>query len=227
MRLPLILAAMGLVAALIVLFVLAGSDDSSTSSDTVHRSMTDGGNAARPVVRSPSPSPSPSPSLAKAKGQGQKSSSMAPTLPVPGSAPREMIAFDGTRVRDNRTGDGPMRDPNAPFRRPLSTTRLDPSLASKMGAVLRKEAVRCQKEHQGEIGEAARVQPRTTFSVQEERLVVSDVEISLTNIEQGGEFESCLRSAVLGLSVDAPGHPDIKQHSMMVPFTLRPLKSRD
>ncbi len=130
----------------------------------------------------------------------------------------EVYSSDGTRIRDYRTGDAPMRNPEAPFRKPLSVTKIKPALASRMGGELRKVANRCRSEHSAEVGEAAKVQPRATFEVKDGQLLVTDVEISLTNIPSGGDFESCLQSGVLGISVNAEDHPDIKEHKLMVPI---------
>lgn len=134
--------------------------------------------------------------------------------------PFETITKDGTRVRDFRTNNAKPRDLDIPVDSRDKTKKVNPRVVTRMGLELRRLAKDCAEKHADEIGENARVQPRATFTVREERLTVTDVELSLTAIAENGSFQSCMESAALGVVIEAPGHIEIPSDKMLVPIDL-------
>ena len=149
----------------------------------------------------------------------------APTLEKNGTATEPGVQFEavgdnGTRVRDYRGTGAPIRNPDAPIKPPFRSKRIDAKVVATMGQAMKRAAKKCQSEHTAEVSEGAKVQPRATYTIKEERLVVTDVDITLVNIEENGGFRSCLQSAALSVTVDAPGHRDVEKDTMAVLIRL-------
>ena len=89
-----------------------------------------------------------------------------------------------------------------------------------MGQELRRAAEACKVKHGDEVGDGARVQPRATFSIREGRLTISNVEITVEEITEDGQFQSCVQTAALSLVIEAPGHREIERDVMAVPIKL-------
>ncbi len=134
------------------------------------------------------------------------------------------VQDDGTVVRDHRghTSRRPGRERQrneaaAPTGLPPTPVRTDIVLAvQKRIKPLVKE---CAAEHQGAVGEAAKIEAELEVSVARETLVVQSAKVRSENID-GSDMSECVVAAVENLEIDAKGNDDVSHHILTFPLRL-------
>jgi hypothetical protein len=137
---------------------------------------------------------------------------------------REYVRSDGTVVRDHR--ESGMADPDfVPMvHKPTGPRKLRPEVLLAVRDAMRPIVHKCAEKLDAEgLGEKPRLQGQITISVMEGHISVDRAALNVADVAEtdAEAFMNCVREPTQQLVLPAPGHEDVSEYMISLPFRLR------
>jgi hypothetical protein len=168
------------------------------------------------------------PDLEGRSGPGARPSLAAPVVATEtereGQSYREFVRSDGIVVRDHR--ESGVADPDfVPMvHKPTGPRKLRPEVLIGVRNAMRPIVRKCSERlDTGVLGEKPRLHGQITLSIMEGQVTVDRAALNVADVAEADAeaLMDCVREPTRQLVIPAPGHEDVSEYMISLPFRLR------